>query len=591
MDMLLRQTSINELADILHRHADRSPVPALREEATVRRARRIARKNGLWETLSETLDPAGPVTSLRWSDYQDFFRTGSRKRCDPAILSRRKNLRNVALAVWLGHPAGELDYLQDLIWSICEESWWCLAPHNQRDNSLDLVTSQTAEFLAILLHVLGDRLEEQVVRRVRDEIRRRVFDAYHDYDHPLWWKTCNHNWNLVCNAGLIWSAVLLCENCIEAANLIHEPMQNMTYALDGFTEDGGCQESVSYWQYGFGQFMKVAVGLYDRTGGEVNLLADPKIERIARFPLAVCVDSAKVALYGDGTHVQLTTELAGWIHRFFNVPELFGLCRTDPTGRPMQDNWHSLAMRFPQRFPGLPRQDVVLEDLGLGTLRGGSEGRQTTLVVTALDNCVNHGHKDAGSFMLYRDGEFWIDDPGGPRYNARTFQSAERYKILRCRTLAHSLPILNGHEQGWGPAFRCTLRAEELDGDEKVVTVDLGGAYPRKAVRSFVRQFRQDAADGSVEICDELGFARQPRSIEEGFITRQKVKVARGGRSVRIGTQKRGLSVTAPDTPGRFTVQQLEEDPEDAKDDQPIYRIGFEPATLARQMTLRFLFR
>ena len=65
MDMLLRHVSVRELGRLFARHADRSPAPYLTDPSCVRRARRLAKKNGLWDEVSRGLDPARDIAADR----------------------------------------------------------------------------------------------------------------------------------------------------------------------------------------------------------------------------------------------------------------------------------------------------------------------------------------------------------------------------------------------------------------------------------------------------------------------------------------------------------------------------------------------
>ena len=65
MDMLLRDVTIHELAVLFDRHADASPAPHLVDAARLRRARRLARTGGVWDDLTEHLDPARDIPVIK----------------------------------------------------------------------------------------------------------------------------------------------------------------------------------------------------------------------------------------------------------------------------------------------------------------------------------------------------------------------------------------------------------------------------------------------------------------------------------------------------------------------------------------------
>ena len=78
MDMLLRKITITELAGMLARHSELSPAPYLTDPGAVRRARRLAKRNGIWDDLSANLDPGRDIPVLKRSAYRNYLRVGDR---------------------------------------------------------------------------------------------------------------------------------------------------------------------------------------------------------------------------------------------------------------------------------------------------------------------------------------------------------------------------------------------------------------------------------------------------------------------------------------------------------------------------------
>ena len=100
------------------------------------------------------------------------------------------------------------------------------------------------------------------------------------------WKTVRMNWNHVCNGSIVRAALHMVRDPKYLASMTYHAIQHLTYAHDGFTDDGGCEEGPDYWGFGFGHYLYVAHAVHHRTGGELNLMDNPKIERICQYPLA-----------------------------------------------------------------------------------------------------------------------------------------------------------------------------------------------------------------------------------------------------------------------------------------------------------------
>ena len=357
MDMLLRSINIVNLADIFRRHHGASPAPYLIAKERKALAREYAVENGIWEDLDNHFRPDQPIPVIKRSAYRNYRRIGDRTVPQARAGERMRELRRAFLALWLEHPKADLDYLQDLLWAYCDDWTWVMAAHEGR--AIDLGAATLGATLAEILYVLRHQLEEEVTKRVSHEIERRIFDPFFNYHHADTWKSVRHNWNHVCNGEIIRTALYQIEDPFVLANMVHGAIQNLTYAIDGFTDDGGCVEGPGYWDYGFGHYLSVAEALFFRTDGEINLLGDEKIRRICEYPLAVNIE--------------------GPLH--------------------LRDV-HELATYNGQRASGEPdSSDHLLPELGLVKLRGDEGPGQLTLMALAGNNGVNHNHNEIGSFM------------------------------------------------------------------------------------------------------------------------------------------------------------------------------------------------
>ena len=76
--MLLRDVAMSDLAEIYERNADRSPVPYLKDPEAVERARELAKKNGVWDDLSENLAGSREIPVLKRSAFRNYQRVGDR---------------------------------------------------------------------------------------------------------------------------------------------------------------------------------------------------------------------------------------------------------------------------------------------------------------------------------------------------------------------------------------------------------------------------------------------------------------------------------------------------------------------------------
>lgn len=598
--MLLDTVNIAELGGMLRPHMNRPSWPGLDEEAARQRARRYARRYGLWGGLGPMLERDKGIPVLRRSVYRCYQRQGIRDPEQQAFAARMWQTDAARAAVWLKHPAADVDYLQDLLWAWCDEWKWTMAAH-EPTQTLDLRATALAVMLAETAATLRDVLEAEVVERVEQHLWQRILLPAADPREPKWWATCRHNWNHVCNANLIGTALYVIHDHRMLADYIHPLILRMDYALAGFAADGGCLEGPTYWNFGFGHYLDAAVMLHHRTGRQVNLMADERAQRIARYPLAAYLGDGHCATFSDAHDRHFTAENVLKVNYLLDLPQLYGCAPVHDDGTPRvegPDGWHGAVWRGLTLVCGQKRprdfklEDALLPDLGQATLRAGGQGATTVLAAIAGHNGVNHNHNDVGSFVLLRYGRdggarLLLTDPGAPAYNSKTF-SPRRYEILFCRSRGHSVPVINGREQSAGEEYRGTLSVEGLGGDgAKVARIDMTAAYDEPTLQSLVRALELDAG-GRLTIRDDYSFTRKPRQIEEAFVTYESASLERGGRGVRIGTGRSAARLTAMQ-PGRFKVQRLVKESKADGYGKVVTRITFEPRTLERRMTLAFV--
>ncbi len=587
MDMLLRNVTMPELSAIYKRNRKRSPAPYLLDAKAVNRARKLAQKNGQWDDLTRNLDPDGVIPSIKRSAYRNYQRVGDRGVPQAAAGQRRRELGRAFLAMWLGHPKANLDYLQDLMWAYCGQFTWVMAAHEGRH--IDLGSAALTATLAEILHVLGDRIEPEVVERVAGEIDRRTFQVFCEYEHLDGWETVRMNWNHVCNGEIIRAALYQVEDPNQLARLTHAAIQNLTYALDGFASDGGCEEGPGYWGYGFGHYLYVAQALYLKTNGALNLFEGDRVDAICRYPLAAHIKDHLRSTFADSSHGYIPLQAALVINEHKDLPELFELCDANRDCTLKPGSPHELATYRGQKQTGKPdTRDYFLPGLGQVKLRSKPGTKALTLMAIAGHNGVPHNHNDIGSFILHRGDKLWLTDPGGPVYSRKTF-GPNRYDIIFCNSRGHSVPVVNGQLQQPGARFRGKIKVVGLNTPgPKSAVVDMTRGYSKGTVESLTREFILDPDANRLKITDSYRFARKPRSIEEVFITFEQVTVSKGGRSVQIGPGYKGVQITAK-AKGRFSVKSLIEESKEGRSDQTIQRISFTPTDRAREMTLTFV--
>ena len=586
---MLGGVSAEQLAGIVAESMGNSPVPQMADEGARRRAMSVAREQGVLDRIGAGLAEGEPIAALPYNLFREFRRTGNRSHCEQFLARRREQIDLAATAVWLG-MAEKAAYLRDLLWAECEQSWWVMPAHEAHRGRIDLRVAMLGYQYALLAKALGEALGDEVVERIVAEVRRRVLDMFFVTDPPNWWRPFSNNWNAVCHGGVVGAAMLIETDPAALTRIIASALTDLEYFLDGFTADGGCTEGPSYWRYGFSWYARLAAGLYDFTGGRVNIMDDPRIEPICRYPLAMSVAPGRDVDFADVHRGYLSPATAIHINRFVDVPELFGLCQLTDEGHLEVAGLEDLALYQDGTYEPLDDPaDYHLAELGVAKLCAGA----TTLGAKAGNNAEHHNHNDVGSLIVHRGTSFFLTDPGAPVYSARTF-SDRRYESIFCNSFGHGVPVINGQGQGEGEQYAGTLEVEGLNGGAaKTLRIEMAGAYDVPALKRLTREIELPAGGGQVLLADSFSFAGPPKSLEEVFITTCPAEVGEGGKAVTIRSEADGSAeLRAVDADGTFAVAELaEESAAEARAGELLRRITFTPAALAEQMTLRFALR
>jgi len=569
------------------------------------------------DVLRRAAPDLGAIPQTTYTLYRQFEHTGERRNYERPYFAKRTMLTRAVFEMLLGDDRYR-DAVHDLLWNICEETSWVLPAHEEQGpdywdlkpsprqkpfgahtaltrepDAIDLFAAETGASLAETVHLVGDRLAPEVVQRVRQEVERRIFKPYLAYGRQHWWYKGALNWNGVCNGSVALAFLRLERDPQTLAEAIEQALEGFeAYIATGFEADGGSIEGIGYWNYGLMYYVTVAELLRERTAGQLDLLAAPRLRDIARYPLAAALSPGRYLNFGDAEEV--TTLAPGIVQRLAErtgVAELRALANPAPwppippqlggsggreergvgRGRGVPTAKLAIVVRDAAwwdgqqlPFPPAARQDAHLPDSGVIRLVGQTaDGRPVALATKAGHNDGHHSHTDIATFIYHVDGESLICDPGRGKYSKDYFRQA-RYENVFCNSFGHSVPVIGGRLQAPGPEFggrkqyHGTIVACETGPDEKLAVVDFHRAYDLPALTLARRTLRLNPATGDALLQDEFAFDGAALAIEEAFVTWEAVEVA--GPVAHIRGQRSALALTIEEPAGAtFSATRLEE--------------------------------
>ena len=351
----------------------------------------------------------------------------------------------------------------------------------------------------------------------------------------MWWIGADNNWNAVCTAGVVGSALAVLRSPQERALYVAAAEQSMRYFLSGFTDDGYCSEGLGYWNYGFGHYLMLAETVFQATGGKLDWFQGDKVRLIAEYGQRIEIINGHCPAFADcrvGEHpsVEIMGFVSrrygfGWqsweeaafgpsvgplgslsaqgVSRFPNLalrqaPAKLPESGASPAGRPLRD-WFSTAGILICR-PMAGHDDA----LGVA-LKGGNNGGP-------------HSHNDVGSFVVAFGKSTPLLDPGSEVYTARTF-SSHRYDSKVINSFGHSVPRVAGALQRSGRSAEGKVLSTAFSDQSDTLVLDIRSAYAVKGLKKLIRTFvysRQGR--GSLTVTDEVEFD-SPQTFGTALIT------------------------------------------------------------------------
>jgi hypothetical protein len=482
--------------------------------------------------------------------YLEFQKSGARPPYERPYFEKRRRLTQFVMRAWLEPDQADLEQVRALLESVLEEPTWVLPAHEKEMPwNIDLFSAETGCDLAHVLLLLGDRLPEDLTQRMRAMVKARILDPYLAHGREFWWDKGRNNWTGVC-AGAVGQTFLLLEPDTErqAKALSAVLGQLERFLREGFEEDGACLEGVGYWNYGLSHFVSLAAMLNARTQGEIDLLAHPKLQKIAAYPAAVALDKNIFAAFSDShEHSAISPYLAARLSERTGTSALLS-----QMGGP--ENWRvALVLRNLLWWDGAASDapeivETYLPGSGIIKLVGEAQGTRLVLAAKAGHNGEPHNNNDVGSFILRIGGVTYLCDPGGGLYSKDYF-SGKRYENIFANSFGHSVPRIHGELQATGAEHAGALTKE---GPSRF-RIRFEGAYRIPQLQKAERQFTL-SKEGAVTMTARYRFS-EAMPVEEAFLSWLPVEVE--GSIARIRSAEGVLELEA--NAGRFQAERLEQ--------------------------------
>lgn len=325
-----------------------------------------------------------------------------------------------------------------------------------------------------------------------------------------WWKDCDHNWNQVCNCGLITGALAIAETDPEyAQKIIPAAVASLPKALKMYGPDGAWAEGPGYWGYATRYTAYGFTALRTALDTDYGLLDIEGVSEAGFAPIHTTGPTGLYLNYADSGSRNARRPMfqVFWLADVFNSDFMAG-------------NEHGLIAEHSATAQHIvwyvPKPDSTVDTRPLdkqfrgpvevALMRSSWESSDALFVgFKAGYNQANHAHLDLGNFELDALSVRWIRDLGSDHYNLPNYwdggQGGARWDYWRLGAASHNVITIDGKNQDALATSTMTKFASEPE--TALAIVDLSEAYTESA-KNVTRGVRMIDARKAVLIQDEI---------------------------------------------------------------------------------------
>ena len=414
-----------------------------------------------------------------------------------------------------------------------EQEMIALASYKDWNPSHFLDAATVTMAMAIGYDWLYDKLQPETKQLVRTAILQKGIAPSRIEKYNKFLRS-THNWNQVCNAGMVFGALALLEtDSKESIEIIERALQTLPIAMDVYGPDGNYPEGYSYWGYGTSFNVLLIAALESVFGSDGGLSTTPGFMESARFMQYMTGTSTTPFNFSDCGKNMSGFPIMFWFAQKTKDSSLLWSEKTflADGGSYMKNIYKPLLLIFGSHF-SMDKIDSPTNKTWIGRgavpvvlIRTDWKNKEGYyLAIKGGQASVNHAHMDAGSFVFDALGVRWADDLGLQDYyslekeNVQIWdrnQKGERWNVFRYNNIAHNTLTVNKKNHlvdGFVSFTKTFTKGAKLGG-----TLDMAplfGGSLKKATRE-VALIKEEF----LQVTDYVQAANEPTSIRWTMIT------------------------------------------------------------------------
>ncbi|MBL7153384.1 MAG: heparinase II/III family protein [Phycisphaerae bacterium] len=386
----------------------------------------------------------------------------------------------------------------------------------------------------------------------------------------LWWARSEHNWNQVCNSGLIAGALAIAESDPKyAEQIVASAVKSLPLAIKTYGPDGAWGEGPGYWHYASRYTAYGLTALETALGKDFGLLRIKGLAEAGTFPIYMTGPTGYYLNLADSGEraSRRTMACLFWFARAYNnslYAEAEHAELAKGSASPQHVIWYVPAPRGKRTTRDLDR--MFRGPVEVAVFRSAWDDPEALFVgVKAGYNQVNHGHLDLGNFELDALGVRWARDLGSDNYNMPGYWSSgrggKRWSYYRLNSKSHNIPLLGGEDQDI--YAKSSITKFQPAQSSPFAIIDLTSAY-QKFAKKTTRGVAMVEGRRAVLVQDEFEIAK-PCEVAWGMTTDAKITTGNDGVAVLSLKGKELTARILSPAGAKFTVESAEQKPPEKK--------------------------
>jgi hypothetical protein len=235
---------------------------------------------------------------VKATDYLEFIRSGDRRQGAYAACSNA--LISLVMGELVEGKGRFLDQIINGVWYYSEQTWWGWSAHlgaqkakaglpDVNDPTIDLGVGEVTSNLSWTLYLFQsqfDKVHPLIAKRLRQEIMNKALIPYFtrdDFGYMGFKGGRPNNWNPWVNYNMLTSYLLVETDPAKKVAEVKKIILSLDKFLNGYSDDGGCDEGPSYWGAAGALLYENLELLQKATNGKFNVYDDQLVRNIGKY--------------------------------------------------------------------------------------------------------------------------------------------------------------------------------------------------------------------------------------------------------------------------------------------------------------------